>query len=275
MKLRIRNGRANLRRVTPRADGPGGKIRVKNKETGKTTFVSQKTLEDHPDRYEAPKQKARDKTLEKQKRRQMSQKEVKRRQDEEKTKQEQQQQEEEKRLEEMTPQQRREVEKKKRQEEEQKAKEEEQKQEKEKAKETAVQRRKERQTKEEEGREKSRVQKERRDTWKQIANDHPELNEKQQQERQELFMETGIDSGGQRQKAIRWWLRHHGQETDQGVNLDKPKEQRKLDKKSIQEHWKYGPKPTKKGKCSGQLKAVKVGTITICVDPNVYDVEGK
>jgi len=235
MKLHIRQGRATLKKVTPRADGPGGKVRVKNKQTGKTTFVSPKTLEDHPDRYEGPGQKR----LDKQKRREMARKEREKR---EKDKGEKDQP--------LTPEQRKD------------------------RVEELKQKRQERLTKEEEGREKSRVQKERRETWQTIENDHPELTPEQQAERKKLFFEKGIDSGGRSSRAIRWWLQHHGHDPDEGVSMDKPKEPRKLDRKTIQEHFKYGPKPTKKGTCGGQLKAVKVGNITICIDPNVYDVEG-
>lgn len=276
MKLRIRNGRATLKRTTPRADGPGGKIRVKNKETGKTTFVSPKTLEDHPDRYEAPKQKARDKTLEKQKRRHKAKQEVKRRTEEEKAKQEQQQQEEEKRVEEMTPQQKREHEKAKKLEEEKKQKEEEKKQEQQKAKDEALKQRQERKTKEEEGREKSQREKERKQTWEKIKNEHPELDEEEQKEREKTFMETGLDSGGRSQKAIRWWLGQHTNiDPETGIPRGPAKEKRKIDRKTIQEHFKYGPKPTKRGECPDMLKAVKVGNITICVDPNLYQVPGE
>jgi hypothetical protein len=266
MKLRIRFGKA-IRKVTPRADGPGGKIRVKNKQTGKTTFVSPKTLEDHPDRYEGPGSKRKDK----QKRRELARKEVKKRELEKQKKQD----EDQKTLEEMPPEQRKEVEKKKKQEQAKQKALEKKKQEHQTAKEDALKKRQVRKTKEEEGREKSRVKRERAESWKGVANDHPELTPEQQVERKKLYMEEGIDSGGRSSKAIRWWLQHHGTETGKGQSIDKPKEPKKLDRKTIQEHFKYGPKPTKKGECSGQLKAVKVGNVTICVDPNVYDVPEK
>jgi hypothetical protein len=239
MKLRIRHGRA-IRKVTPRADGPGGKVRVKRKDTGKVTFVSPKTLEDHPDRYEAPGQKR----VDKQKRKDLARKEVKKRELEK-------QKEEGKEPKPLTPEQRK------------------------KKIEELKKKRQERKTQQEEGKEKARLQRERKESWKQVANDHPELTPEQQAERKKTYMEEGIDSGGQSARAIRWWLQHHGHETDKGVGIDKPKEQRKLDRKSVQEHYKFGPKPTKAGKCSGQLKAVKVGNLTICVDPNVYEVPEK
>lgn len=262
MKLRIRNGRATLKKVTPRADGPGGKVRVKRKDTGKVTFVSPKTLEEHPDRYEAPGQKR----LDKKKRKEMARQELaKRRQ--EKAKEEKERAD---RLEQM-PRLKEKVEETERQ----KAEEDKAKETRKKSKEKVQKQRKERQVADEEKKEQIRLQKERHQTWKQIANDHPELSPEQQKERKELFMEKGVDSGGQTARNIRWWLQHHGMDTDEGADMDKPKEPKKLDRKTVQEHYKYGPKPNKRGECGGQLKAVKVGNLTICVDPNMYDVLGK
>lgn len=260
MKLRIRHGRA-IRKVTPRADGPAGKIRVKNKQTGKTTFVSPKTLEEHPDRYEHPKTKR----LDKQKRKEMARQELEKRR-KEKTKEEKERAE---RLEDM-PRLKEKVEET----EKQKAKEEKERTTRQKSKEKIQKERKERQVAEEDKQEQIRLKKERHQTWKKIQNDHPELTPEQQKERKELFFEKGVDSGGQTARNIRWWLQHHGADVDEGVEMDKPKE-RKLDRKTVQEHYKYGPKPNKRGECGGQLKAVKVGNLTICVDPNMYDVPEK
>lgn len=209
MKLRIRNGRARLAQE-PRPDGPGGKVRVKNKETGKSTFVSPKTLQDHPERYEGPGQRGRDQAKQKSNKKERA-----------------------------------------------------------KARQKEKERRKQL-------KQKGKQELERRDKeqkWKAVENDHPELSPREQEERKKTFMETGVDSGGRSTKAIKWWLQHHGVAPD-----EKPPDQpRKLDKKSIQEHFKYGPKPNKKGQCSEGLKAVKIKggggqSFTICVDPNVYDM---
>jgi hypothetical protein len=285
MKLRIRFGRAVVR--NPRADSPAGKVRVKNKDTGKTTFVSPQTLEDHPERYEAPRKT--DRSKQKQERQDKAQKELKRRKTEEDQKKETKEQEDEKRqdeeqqqLEKMTPQQRKDYQRKKQEEKKQKAKEEKDQSEKEKAtqergktKEELLKKRKERQTKEEEGREKSRVNKERKDTWKEIQNDHPELSPDEQKEREKTFMETGLDSGGRSTKAIRWWLQQHSNmDPATGIPRGPVKETKKLDQKAIQEHFKYGPKPSKKG-CAKPLKAVTIGNLTICVDPNMYNLPTK
>jgi len=268
MKLRIRNGRATLKKVTPRADGPGGKVRVKRKDTGKVTFVSPKTLEEHPDRYEAPGQKR----LDKQKRREMARQERKKRELEKQKKQQEDQQQ----LEEMEPEQRKEVEKKRKQDEAKKKALEKKKQEHQTAKEEALKKRQERKTKEEEGRERYRLKKERKETWKEIEHDHPELTPEQQEERKKTFMETGLDSGGRSTKAIRWWLQNHSNvDVQKGIPRGPVKERKKIDRKTVQEHWKYGPKPNKRGECSAPLKSVKVGNLTICVDPSVYEVPEK
>jgi len=240
MKIQICFGRACLRSF-PRADGPGGKIRVIRKDTGKTTFVAPKTLEDHPERYEAPRQKMRDKTQEKQKRRELARQEQQKR---EKPDAPQPQ--------ELTPKERKQ------------------------RIEELKQKRQERKTKEEEGRERSRIKQQRQDTWNQIKDDHPELSPEEQKEREKTFLETGLDSGGRSTKALRWWLQHHsGMDPATGIPRGDPPESKKLDRKTIQEHFKYGPKPTKKGKCPGLLKSVTVGTLTICVDPNTYDIPQK
>lgn len=268
MKLRIRNGRANLRRVTPRADGPGGKVRVKNKETGKTTFVSPKTLEEHPDRYETPQSK-RDK---KQQRKELA------RQEQEKRKLERDKQREDQPEPTKTEKHRQDaLRKKKIQQNERKQKlkskvTQRQKKERQKSKQTEQDRRKQLKEK---GKQQL-LQRERADQWKSIEQDHPELTPKEQEERKKTFLETGVDSGGRSTKAIKWWLQHHGLADEEKGG---PPKDRKLDKKSIQEHFKYGPKPTKKGECPEGLKSVRIkggkGTgFVICVDPGVYDVGG-
>jgi hypothetical protein len=267
MKLRIRNGRATLRRVTPRADGPGGKVRVKNKETGKTTFVSPKTLEDHPERYETSKSK-RDK---KQERKDLA------RQEREKRNLEYEKQKAEKPEPTKTEKHKQDaLRKKKVEKEERKQKlkskvKQRQKKEKQKAQQTEQDRRKQLKEK---GKQ-VLLQREREDKWKGIEKDHPELSPKEQEERKKTFLETGVDSGGRSTKAIKWWLQHHGISEDE---KDQPPKDRKLDKKSIQDHFKYGPKPTKAGKCPEGLKSVRIsggkGTaFVICVDPGMYDVQ--
>jgi len=260
MRLRIRNGRAVMGKQTP-----PGKVKVRRKDNGKVTFVSPETLESHPDRYDT----ARSRREEKQNRKDLA------RQEREKRNLEYQKQKAEQPEPTRTEKGRQDaLHKKKIEREEKKQKlrsrvKQRIKKKKQKARQEQKDRRKQLQDKAKQIQE----QRDRTNQWSKIKDDHPELSPKEQEDRQKTFMETGVDSGGRSTKAIRWWFKNYG-----GGSQEEGSQPKRLDKKSIQDHFKYGPKPNKKGECSGGLKAIPIRSsggspFTICVDPNVYDLK--